>query len=141
MADWLTYLIGGILLVCFLLMNWRVRVDEASKIEHLSELLAVRQTHTENLDAAKVVMKVVAEIATDATGINVPPEKLRREDRLDSELHLGLDSLSFINLEAELSKAFGIRLRLPGHCKAEPTIESLIQLVEESSEKAAKLDQ
>jgi acyl carrier protein len=141
MANLLIYLIGGILLVCFLLMNWRLRAHEASKIEHLSELLAIRQTHIEHLDAAKDVMKVVAEIATDATGVNVPPEKLRREDRLDSELHLGLDSLSFFNLEAELSRKFGIRLRFPRHCNAEPTIDTLIQLVEESSKKASKSDQ
>ncbi|MBL8824914.1 MAG: hypothetical protein JNJ77_20170 [Planctomycetia bacterium] len=135
MSDCLTYAFGLILLAVFLLMNWFDHKQTVRKKEQFAELVSSREECKQELALVDRVMQVVAMVAEDATGIPVQPDQLRLEDCLDSDLQLGLDSLSFFNLEAELSREFGIHFKLPGRMITEPTIGILVLRVEELVQK------
>jgi len=135
MSDCLTYAFGLILLAVFLLMNWFDHKQTVRKKEQFAELVSSREECKQESALVDRVMQVVAMVAEDATGIPVQPDQLRLEDRLDSDLQLGLDSLSFFNLEAELSREFGTQFRMKRQLVTEPIIGNLVQWMEELMQK------
>lgn len=137
MTDWMIHTLGILLVIASFFMAWLANRQHAKGVGQVNRLMASRQSQVTDQSVIARVMRVVSETATDATGVSIAPAQLRLTDRLDSDLQLGLDSLSYFNLEAGLSKEFGIRLKHPWNCRTEPTIESLVGLVEEQISKAS----
>jgi acyl carrier protein len=128
MPDWVTYVMGIVILGVGAWIAIAAYRQHYHKVERITELAASRQAEIVPAIMMARIHRVMAEVVTKATGVEITPEQLRLEDRLDSDLHLGLDSLSYFELEAGLSKEFGFPFKL-GHHSIEPTIQTIIVMV------------
>lgn len=130
MPDWVTYAMGIVILGVGIWIAFAASRQHYDKVARITVLAASRQAETVTSELVTRIHRVMADVVTEATGVEMKPDQLRLDDRLDSDLHLGLDSISFFELEAGLSKEFGFPFKL-GYHRTEPTIQTIVNLVTE----------
>jgi len=74
------------------------------------------------------ILAAVSEFSLSPPGAKVDPSRLRAGDTLCEDLGYQLDSLAFCELQTELEKEFGVRLRA-GDYSEPPTVRDIVRLV------------